>query len=165
MKNAYDVSVVFQSLSKRSNMTAYRIGWICGNEETVTAFKKLKTNIDSGAPWFLQEAAVSALRDETHVEKIRNSYAQKKKILQKALKNCNLQDCDPQATFYIWQRCPKKYTSIEFTKKLLEDELAIVTVPGSMISKSEGDDYVRFALVPDIESIKIAAELLESIQF
>jgi LL-diaminopimelate aminotransferase len=53
--------IVFQSLSKRSSMTGYRVGWVCGDAQLVSLYKKLKTNIDSGIPNFIQDAAIAAL--------------------------------------------------------------------------------------------------------
>ena len=64
--------VVFNSFSKRSAMTGYRVGWAAGDERVISAFKKLKANVDSGTPYFIQEAAIAALGDETHVEKMRD---------------------------------------------------------------------------------------------
>ena len=49
-------------------MTCYRVGWVCGNENIIDVFKKVKTNIDSGTTTFVQDAAVAALKDEKHVE-------------------------------------------------------------------------------------------------
>ena len=62
-----DGVIVFQSLSKRSAMTSYRVGWVCGDERIVSLFRKVKTNVDSGTPWFVQEGAMAALDDESHV--------------------------------------------------------------------------------------------------
>ena len=59
--------VAFQSLSKRSAMTGYRVGWVAGDENIIAAFKKLNPNIDSGTPTFIQDAAIAALKDEKHV--------------------------------------------------------------------------------------------------
>src|SRR3989338_1524117 len=77
--------VVFQSLSKRSAMTGYRVGWVAGDENIISAYKKLKPNIDSGTPTFIQDAAIAALRDEKHVQKMRNDYKKKRDILVNAL--------------------------------------------------------------------------------
>ena len=64
-------SLVFFSMSKRSAMTGWRIGWVAGDEELVAAFRKVKTNVDSGTPTFIQDAAVAALEDEAHVVEFR----------------------------------------------------------------------------------------------
>jgi len=154
--------VVVQSMSKRSAMTAYRVGWLAGDEQIVSVFKKVKTNIDSGTSWLIQDATVTALQDEKHVEKMRKEYKIKRDIMIDALKKIGLNVRVPQATFYIWQKAPDGVSSLDFTKKLLQKEMAIVTTPGSWISKeidgfNPGEGFVRFALVPDIEETKEAA--------
>src|SRR3989338_2601460 len=158
--------VALQSLSKRSAMTGYRIGWLAGDERIVAAFKKLKTNIDSGTPTFIQDAAISALRDEKHVEKMRQDYKQKRDILVRALTLTGLEDCTPSATLYIWQKTPKNMSSVDFAKRLAQKDIAIVVTPGEWISKTfDGlnprDNYVRFALVPTLEETQIAAERIK----
>ena len=155
-------AVAFQSLSKRSAMTCYRVGWVAGDENIIQAFKKLKTNIDSGTATFVQDAAIAALRDERHVEKMRADYRKKRDILTGALVSAGLEDCTPDATLYLWQRTPNKINSVEFAKKLLQKEIAIVVTPGSWISNNfnglnPGENYVRFALVPTLEETKEAA--------
>ena len=159
--------VVFSSLSKRSNMTCYRVGWVMGDPELISVFKKLKTNIDSGTPTFVQDAAIAALNDETHVEKIRDDYRIKRDIMLEALSSIGLETKESDATFYLWQKVPEGMTSLEFAEKLLVPEIAIVVTPGNWISDetvdglNPGEGYVRFALVPTVELVKEAAERLK----
>lgn len=159
--------VVFSSLSKRSNMTCYRVGWVMGDPELISVFKKLKTNIDSGTPTFIQDAAIAALNDETHVEKIRDDYRIKRDIMLEALSSIGLETKESDATFYLWQKVPEGMTSLEFAEKLLVPEIAIVVTPGNWISDetvdglNPGEGYVRFALVPTVELVKEAAEKLK----
>ena len=155
--------VAFQSLSKRSAMTGYRIGWVAGDGNIISAFKKLKTNIDSGTPAFIQDAAVAALKDEKHVEKMRKDYKQKRDILIKALMSAGLEDCTPGATLYVWQKTPNNMNSVDFAKRLLHKDIAVVVTPGAWISATAnginpGNNYVRFALVPSLNETKKAAE-------
>ncbi|MDR4507571.1 MAG: aminotransferase class I/II-fold pyridoxal phosphate-dependent enzyme [Candidatus Brocadiaceae bacterium] len=155
--------VVFNSLSKRSAMTCYRIGWVAGDKRIIDVFKKVKTNIDSGTPTFIQDGAIAALGDETHVEEMKAEYKTKRDLLADAFKQINLPDCTPEATIYIWQKIPHGMTSVDFAKKLLLPEIAIVTTPGAWISDeteaglNPGEGYVRFALVPSIEDTRKAA--------
>ena len=37
-------------------MTGWRIGWVAGDPELVALYRKVKTNIDSGTPTFIQNA-------------------------------------------------------------------------------------------------------------
>src|SRR3989338_3334255 len=113
----------FQSLSKRSAMTGYRIGWVAGDENIIFAFRKLKPNIDSGTPTFIQDAAVAALQDEKHVEKMRNDYKAKRDILVEALVSIGLEDCTPAGTLYIWQKTPDRVDSVNFAKRLLQKDI------------------------------------------
>jgi len=156
--------VAFQSLSKRSAMTGYRVGWVAGDERIVAAFKKVKTNIDSGTPNFVQEAAIAALGDEEHVRASRADYARKREILADALVGSGLQDCRPAATIYLWQRVPEGYLGVDFATRLLDPAIAVVTTPGAWISQptesglNPGERFVRFALVPSVDDTLRAAE-------
>ena len=159
-----------QSLSKRSTMTAYRVGWVAGDSRIIDIFKKVKTNIDSGTATFIQDAACAALLDEKHVEEFRELYKKKRDIIVNALKSAGLDDCTPQAGIYIWQRVPSGMSSVEFAKKLLDKDIAIVTTPGSWISNkvegvNPGEDYVRFALVPTVKDCKEAAGRIRKLEF
>ena len=160
---------VVQSLSKRSAMTTYRVGWLAGDERIINIFKKVKTNIDSGTPTFIQDAATAALLDETHVKEFRIEYRKKRDITVKSLMSIGLEDCTPPATIYIWQKTPDGMSSVNFAKKLLEKNTAIVTTPGSWLSKevnglNPGEGYVRFALVPSINECKQAAERIRKLK-
>ncbi len=161
---------VVQSLSKRSAMTTYRVGWLAGDEKIINIFKKVKTNIDSGTPTFIQDAASVALLDEKHVELFREEYKKKRDIIVAALTSIGLKDCTPKAGIYIWQKTPKGMSSVDFAKRLLSKEIAIVTTPGSWLSKEVdginlGEGYIRFALVPSISECKKAAERIRKLKF
>lgn len=159
--------ITFYSLSKRNNMTGYRVGFVAGDPQLIDIFKKLKTNIDSGTPNFIQEAAIAAMEDETHIEEMRQLYRQKRDILLDALQSVGLETKPTQATFYLWQKTPEGMSSLELAKKFLTDDIAIVVTPGAWISDicennvNPGEGYIRFALVPTLELVKKAAERIK----
>ncbi len=163
--------VAIFSMSKRSAMTCYRIGWVTGDKRIVDVFKKVKTNIDSGTATFIQDGAIAALNDETHVTAMRTEYKIKRDLLVKALTGIGLPDCTPDATIYIWQKVPEGMTSAEFATRLLDPEIALVTTPGAWISDrtdnglNPGEGYVRFALVPSVEKTREAAERISKLKF
>jgi LL-diaminopimelate aminotransferase len=163
--------VVFNSLSKRSAMTGYRIGWIMGDPQIVAIFRKVKTNIDSGTPTFIQDATVAALADEQHVAAFREEYRQKRDILCSALTAAGLEDCTPEATLYVWQRVPEGMSSLDFATRLLAEEVAIVATPGNWIAEpsaggeNAGEGYVHFALVPSLQDTRLAAERISALRF
>ena len=159
--------ITFYSMSKRNNMTGYRVGWVAGDKDIIERFKKLKTNIDSGTPDFIQAGAIAALNDEAHAKLMRNEYEEKRNIMLEAFKEASWPTCKSEATFYLWLKTPFSMNSLDFAKELLLKELAIVVTPGAWISDLDkdgfnpGDNYVRFALVPTLEEIKIAAERIK----
>ncbi|MFW5891719.1 MAG: aminotransferase class I/II-fold pyridoxal phosphate-dependent enzyme [bacterium] len=154
--------IVFKSFSKMANMTTYRVGWCCGDEKIIEVFKKLKTNIDSGTPTFVQDAGIAALEDDNYHIQLRNDYKFKRNAMIDAFTKIGLEVSNPEAGIYLWVKVPKKYNSLDFAKKLLEPEIAIVCTPGLWLGKefegkNPGEGYLRFALVPTIEEIKEAA--------
>jgi|TARA_B100001971_G_scaffold204227_1_gene220151 LL-diaminopimelate aminotransferase len=159
--------VAVQSLSKRSAMTGYRIGWVAGDENIISAFKKLKTNIDSGTATFIQDVAIAALKDEKHVEKMRADYKQKRDILVSAFTSAGLENCSSDAAIYIWQKAPNGMNSVDFAKKLLQKEICVAATPGTWISETvnginPGNNYVRLALVPSLDETKEAARRIKA---
>jgi len=162
LKFAKEGIIVFYSLSKRNNMTGYRVGFAAGDDRIISGFKKVKTNIDSGTPNFVQEAAIVAMKDTDHASSMRDEYQAKRDILIKTLTDKGLEAPKGDATFYLWQKAPTGMDGVAFAEKLVE--LGIVVTPGSAISAetndgiNPGENFVRFALVPTMEEVKEAAK-------
>ena len=164
--------VVFQSLSKRSNMTGHRVGWVCGDPEVVGLFQRLKTNIDSGTPTFIQDGAIAALRDESHVDRMREIYRGKRDRLVGALRDIGCQVNPPEATLYLWPRVPQGMTGLDFARRLLDPSVAVVCTPGLALGEPSddggphpGEHHVRFALVPSLDRVEEAVNRLRRVSF
>jgi LL-diaminopimelate aminotransferase len=164
-----DGVIVFQSLSKRSNMTGHRVGWVCGDARLVDAFRRLKTNIDSGTATYIQDGAIAALSDESHVEAMRQAYRAKRDVLVDALRDVGCEVFVPQATLYVWPRVPQGTTGLEFAKRLLDPRVCVVATPGAALGEpvadgsNPGDRHVRFALVPGIDDVRLAAQRIRTV--
>jgi len=146
---AKELGVEFHSLSKTYHMTGWRIGMVVGNAEMIDALFRVKSNLDSGVPQAIQEAAIEALRGPQDCIAEHNVALQgRRDKLIGALNRIGLKAKVPKAGFYIWARVPQGYTSVDFSKKLL-GEAGIAVTPGSSYGK-EGEGYIRFSLtVPD----------------
>ena len=149
-------------------MTGWRSGFVAGDEEIINSFKKVKTNIDSGTPEFIQDASITALEDEKHIAEMRDEYFEKQKILLDTLESVGLPRPTVDATFYVWQKAPDGMNGIELAKKLLDEKIAVVTTPGEWISQTcditrenPGENYIRFALVSSIEEVKEACDRIK----
>ena len=153
--------ITFYSMSKRNNMTGYRSGFVAGDERLVSAFKKVKTNIGSGRPTFMQDVSILALQDTKHIQTMRNEYAEKRKIILSAFAKRNLPPCPSPSTFYLWQKAPEGKTGLDLANALVN--IGIVAIPGEAISATTtdginpGKNYVRLALVPTMEEVQTAA--------
>ncbi|MEZ4818430.1 MAG: aminotransferase class I/II-fold pyridoxal phosphate-dependent enzyme [Bdellovibrionota bacterium] len=154
--------ITFYSMSKRNNMTMFRIGFVAGDEKIVSAFKKVKTNIDSGTPTFIQDVSIMALEDTSHIMQMRNEYAQKRKILLDAFASRGLPRCQSASTFYLWQKAPEGKSGEDLANALVD--IGIVAIPGAAISHptdegiNPGEQFIRLALVPTMEEIMEAAD-------
>jgi LL-diaminopimelate aminotransferase len=166
-----DGVVTFNSLSKRSAMTGWRIGWIAGDRRIVSLFRKLKTNIDSGTPTFIQDAAAAALGDEAHVREMLDEYRLKRDVLVDALAAAGLPRRVPEGTLYLWQRVPAGMSSLDFSARLMEPDVAVVCTPGDLIAEetadgsNPGEGWVRFALVPTVDDVRRAAARIQALRF
>jgi LL-diaminopimelate aminotransferase len=158
---ARDVAIEFHSLSKTFCMTGWRIGFAVGKKELVQGLAKVKSNIDSGVFTAIQYAGAYALDNlERIVPPLRAIFKERRDYLARALQKLGFELKIPQATFYLWVKVPKGFTSSDFCRKLLE-ELDIVVTPGNGFGPS-GEGYFRIALTVGVDTLKRAVERLSS---
>jgi LL-diaminopimelate aminotransferase len=156
---AREVGVEFHSLSKTYNMTGWRIGMVVGNEVMIDALKRLKSNLDSGIPQAIQQAAITALSGPQNCIKAHNDiYQRRRDLIIDVLNNIGLEARPPKASLFIWAKVPKGYTSVEFAGDLL-DKVGVAVTPGVGYGK-HGEGYVRLSLtVPDSIVVKGLSKL------
>ncbi|MCX5807329.1 MAG: LL-diaminopimelate aminotransferase [Proteobacteria bacterium] len=156
-------SVEFHSLSKTYCMTGWRIGFAVGNKDAIYNLGKLKTNIDSGVFQAIQYAAIEALTgDQKSVEEIKAIFQKRRDLVVEGLKSVGIDVKSPLATFYIWARVPRGYTSESFCEKLLEDA-GIVVTPGNGFG-DEGEGYFRISITIGEDRIREAIKRLKSLE-
>lgn len=154
---AKGVGVEFHSLSKTYNMTGWRIGFAVGNKDAVAGLGKIKTNLDSGIFQAIQEAGIEALNTgDTVLRKNRNMFQERRDVLYNGLKDLGLEVNKPKATFYLWVKCPRGVSSMDFTAHLL-NKAGILTTPGNGFGV-HGEGHVRFALTVPVKQIREAVE-------
>jgi len=139
-----EFSVEFHSLSKPFNMTGYRIGFVVSNPFVIDVLKRLKTNMDSGAPTFIQEGAEEGLlKGERAIKRIVDVYRKRRDLVVKSLDRVGISYNYPEGTFYVWAEVPVGYTSISFVQRLMEKTGVIVT-PGNGFGEY-GEGYFRIS--------------------
>jgi len=159
-----EVAVELHSFSKTFGMAGDRIGFAVGNRKLIEGIVKVKSQIDSGLPRYIQYAAIHALESYKNgqpPEEVKRNvavYRDRVKFLAKKLKDIGLECEAPKATYYVWAHCGGD--SMEFAKKLLEAGVAVT--PGIGFGKG-GEGFVRFSATKPIEEIKKACEKLEKV--
>ncbi len=152
--------VVLNTLSKRSAMTGYRSGLIAGDPELIGMLRMVRPSQGVATPLFVQQAAVAAWDDEDHVAEQRGLYRAKREVILPALARRGLRVAGSEATFYVWIKVPAGESSESFASRLLDHGL--VLTPGNYFG-SQGEGYVRMALVPTLELCRDAAGILDTL--
>jgi len=155
---AKDVAVEFFTMSKSYNMAGWRIGYMVGNRELVSALGKIKSYHDYGTFTPLQVASIVALEGpQACVEDIRMTYQRRRDVMVKGLRELGWIVDNPKAAMYIWAKIPEAYAetgSLEFAKKLLADA-KLAAAPGIGFGEY-GDTHVRLALIENEARIRQA---------
>lgn len=148
--------VVFQSLSKRSNLPGMRVGFVAGDRKFLAAFHELRNVAAPQVPVPLQHVAAAAYGDEAHVEDNRKLYRIKFDLADQILSD-RYGYKRPAGGFCVWLDVSKHGGDEAATVKLYRDA-GVRVIPGSYLARPQADGfnpgagYIRLALVSDSES-------------
>lgn len=162
-KGGIETGIEFHSLSKTYNMTGWRLGFAVGNKEVLAGLGKIKTNLDSGVFQAVQEAGITALRtDDSVLAPIRRTYEERREALYNGLKGIGIEFCArPEATFYLWAKCPRGFDSRGFAKHLLE-QTGVLGTPGVGFG-APGEGFIRFSLTVPVARIEEAVSRIKGV--
>lgn len=157
---ALEVGVEFFSLSKSFNVTGARIGFLVGREDVVSAFAKLRSQIDFGMFFPIQKAAIACLngpRDEVEAQRLK--YQERRDALCDGLEGLGWERPNAHGSMFVWAKLPGGRTdSMAFCEELME-KAGVVVTPGASFGPS-GEGHVRMALVLPPEQIALAVEAI-----
>ena len=157
---ALDVGVEFFSLSKSFNVTGARIGFLVGREDVVSAFAKLRGQIDFGMFFPIQKAAIACLngpRDEVEAQRLK--YQERRDALCDGLEGLGWERPNAHGSMFVWAKLPGGRTdSMAFCEELME-KAGVVVTPGASFGPS-GEGHVRMALVLPPDQIALAIEAI-----
>ena len=157
---ALEVGVEFFSLSKSFNVTGARIGFLVGREDVVSAFAKLRSQIDFGMFFPIQKAAIACLngpRDEVEAQRLK--YQDRRDALCDGLEDLGWERPNAHGSMFVWAKLPGGRTdSMAFCEELME-KAGVVVTPGASFGPS-GEGHVRMALVLPPDQIALAVEAI-----
>jgi LL-diaminopimelate aminotransferase len=153
VKGAKEVAIELNSLSKSFNMAGWRVGMVVGKKEYINAILNVKSNMDSGMYFGIQQGAIAALNlPETWFDKMNAIYRKRRNLIWKI---CDVLNCsyDRKSTgLFVWAKIPKGKTSNEITDGLLYKYDVFIT-PGTVFG-TNGEGYIRFSLCVNEEKIQ-----------
>lgn len=157
---ALEVGVEFFSLSKSFNVTGARIGFLVGREDVVSAFAKLRGQIDFGMFFPIQKAAIACLngpRDEVEAQRLK--YQERRDALCDGLEGLGWERPNAHGSMFVWAKLPGgRSDSMAFCEELME-KAGVVVTPGASFGPS-GEGHVRMALVLPPDQIALAVEAI-----
>lgn len=160
LEAGFDNVLALHTLSKRSAMTGYRSGFMCGDERLIEALRRFRPNVGVATPDFVQAAAIAAWNDDDHAARQRERYALKRRILLDGFAARGWRVEASEASFYLWMRSPLD-DDAAFVDAVLR--AGLVAMPGSFLGPG-GEGYVRWALVPTPAACREAVARLERVR-
>jgi len=156
IEGAKEVALELNSLSKTFNMAGWRVGMVLGKQDHIEAILKVKSNMDSGMFYGIQQGAIAALQSgKVWFEELDAVYTSRRKLMFQlvCLLKCTY---DPMAVgMFVWAKLPEgSLSSEEFIDELLYKK-DIFIAPGTIFG-SNGEGYIRFSLCVPAEKIKEA---------
>ena len=155
IEGARDVAVEYFSLSKSFQMTGWRLGFVVGRSELITALTKVKSYVDTGPFLALQAAGAWTLdHAEELVKPIVAELQVRRDAAVAALREQGFEVEVPIAAMYVWIPLPAGIASADFSTRALEEE-GVVTMAGSGFGPG-GEGFFRIALTQPAERIREA---------
>ena len=147
-------SVVFHSLSKRSNLAGLRSGFISASEEIIKKLSLYRTYHGVTLSLPTQMASTWAWNDNNHVEENRIEYDKRYEAAISCLDSSE-NIMRPEGGFYIWLKLP--CDDKDFAVSLYAKQ-GVLALPGSYLGKeiekhNPGEGFLRLAVVHDIETV------------
>ena len=139
--------VLFNSLSKRSNLAGLRSGLIAGGPETLKHVKQLRNYSGAPLPGPLQAAAARVWADEAHVAENRALYQEKYALADQVFAGVQGYQ-PPEAGFFLWLPVDDgEAASLKAWR-----ETGVRVLPGAYLAQGKpgqnpGETYIRVAMV------------------
>mgnify|MGYP003667087481 CR=1 FL=1 len=139
--------LIFQSLSKRSNLPGLRSGFVAGGPESLRRLKQLRAYSGAPLPLPLQRVSERVWADEDHVIESRRLYNEKYAAADAVLNGVPGYQ-GPEAGFFLWL----PVADGEAAALKLWQQTGVRVLPGAYLSRdvgghNPGAGYVRVAMV------------------
>ena len=131
-------SAIIGSMSKNHAMTGWRVGWLIDEEENIEEYAKVSRASTACPPRISQYAAIEALRNDFHVEEMRESYKERRDLVVERMNNLGWDFVAPEGAIYAFPEVGED--SWSFCMEMIEEGVAMV--PGEPMGP-DSDQNVR----------------------
>ncbi len=154
-------TIVINGFSKSFAMTGWRLGYAAGPREVIRQMTKIHQYIIMSSPTISQYAAIEALKNGMEdVERMKESYNQRRRFLVKELKDMGIPCFEPYGAFYVFPNISQFGMSSEaFATRLLQEQ-KVAVVPGDAFGKC-GEGFLRISYAYSIDNLKMALEKIQ----
>ncbi len=168
-EDAYNRTLTVNGLSKAFAMTGWRLGYTAGPIEVIKAMGRLQSHMTSNAVTFAQDAAITAINDNSDVvEKMRIEFEKRGKYMVRRLNAIEGVTChQPTGAFYCFPDVSSHFGrniggaqitgSMDFAKALLE-QANVALVPGEPFGCP---DNVRLSFACSLQEIEKGLDRIE----
>ena len=147
--------MVVHSLSKRSNMAGYRLGFVAGDSSVVASLLEVRKHAGMIVPGPIQAAGIAAYDDDDHVEIQRDRYRRRRELLHTALIDAGFRVDHSEAAIYLWAtRDEPCWDTVGWLARR-----GILVAPGEFYGP-KGNAHVRVALTATDERVSSAVKRL-----
>lgn len=156
IKDAKEVVIELNSLSKSHNMAGWRVGVLCADAQRINEIILFKSNMDSGMYLPVQLAAAKALTlDAEWFETVNDTYRKRREKVYQLLDLLNTEYDKNQVGMFVWARIPVAYKDgYQLADEILYKANVFIT-PGGIFG-SNGEQYIRISLCGSVEKFEEA---------
>ncbi|MDR1437644.1 MAG: aminotransferase class I/II-fold pyridoxal phosphate-dependent enzyme [Puniceicoccales bacterium] len=161
---AKEVAVELHSCSKAHNMTGWRLGWICGNEKVIAAYREIKMNSDSGQFLPLQMGAIAALDDDCFCQKRMSIYGERFSAAVRVFREKGFLFSSHSHPFYAYGPAPKEVNGIPMDSAAAFCQWLLRQCGVLLTDWDDTGNYLRASMTIPMEAAAMEAELRERLR-
>ena len=158
---AKDVALELNSLSKSFNIAGWRVGQLSGNKANIQAVLKVKSNMDSGMFFGIQQGAIAALNAPiSWFSELNTTYRKRRAMIETLATSMNTSFDSKSVGLFVWAKLNDTSLSAEaYIDEILYQKNIFIT-PGTIFG-SQGKGYIRFSLCVNEEQIQTAINRMQ----
>ena len=161
LPGAREVALELHSMSKSHNMAGWRLGWLSGTADYLDMVLKVKSNMDSGMFFALQQAAIKALQlPPDYYSEVRKTYAERRTVAVQIFKNLGVSFEENQGGMFLWGKVPDRHGNGERLSDKILGAARVFITPGFIFGR-QGDQYLRISLCSSTTMLSQALEKIK----